>query len=452
MARNYNIQDAYDIVNAMLDNIQGLAGSLTVVDTSSFIDAGEAIKSQPTEDTLNALSIVMARTLVAVRPYDAKLGIFNAIDGGIYSNRMRKISYYSTDPEYVGGINNQLHINHADGFDNGRNGTQTPAPGTPPEYPDGFTSAASMWKQEHKHPLEIAFGGGVATQTRLTLLEDNIERAFRSEDDFMRFWDGMLADKANDIEQMKEAFNYALLDNVIGATYLLNNGRQVVNLTKLFNDTFGTSYTSQQLRTTYFTEFLEFFVAEIRKISDLLTHRTAVFHQPVTATFNGVSQSILRHTPKDRQRLLLYNPMFIDAQARVFPEIFNERYLKMENYEGVDFWQDFNTPESVYVTPSFPDYVTAPETKTAEIPYVVGLLYDVDAIMTQFILDRVATSPLEAAKLYRNTIWHLRKNYIYDATENIVLFVMEDPAGGDGKTLAVTKEEKASEDVKAEAE
>ena len=450
MARNYNDQDAYDIVNAMLDNIQGLAGSLTVVDTSSFIDAGEAIKSQPTEDTLNALSIVMARTLVAVRPYDAKLGIFNAIDGGIYSNRMRKISYYSTDPEYVGSINNQLHINHADGFDNGRNGTQTPAPGTPPEYPDGFTSAASMWKQEYKHPLEITFGGGVATQTRITLLEDNLERAFRSEDDFMRFWDGMLADKANDIEQIKEAFNYALLDNVIGATYLLNNGRQVVNLTKLYNDTFGTSYTSQQLRTTYFTEFLEFFVAEVRKISDLLTHRTAVFHQPVTTTFNGVSQSILRHTPKDKQRLLLYRPMLRDAESRVFSEIFNDRYLKMENYEGIDFWQDFNTPESVYVTPSFPDYVTTPETKTAEIPFVVALLYDEDAIMTQFILDRVATSNLEVAKLYRNTIWHWRKNYIYDATENIVLFVMEDPAAGDGaKTLTVTKE---TEEVKAEAE
>ena len=55
MARNYNVQDAYDIVNEMLDNIQGLAGSLQVIDTSTFIDAGEAIKSMPTEDTLNAL-------------------------------------------------------------------------------------------------------------------------------------------------------------------------------------------------------------------------------------------------------------------------------------------------------------------------------------------------------------------------------------------------------------
>ena len=429
MSRNYNVQDAYDIVNAMLDNIQGLAGSLTVVDTSTFIDAGEAIKSAPTEDTLNALSLVLARTLIAVRPYNAKLDIFNRFESGVFANRMRKISYYSTDPEYVGGINNQLHINHADGFDNGRNGTQTPAPGTPPEYPDGFTSAASMWVQEYKHPLEISFGGTSATQTRLTLPEDALERAFASESDFMRFWDGMLADKANDIEQMKEAFNYALLDNVIAATYNMNNGRQVVNLTYEFNQKFNTSYTTQQLLTTYFTEFLEFFVSEIRKVSDLMTHRTAVFHQPVTQTFNGVSQSILRHTPKDRQRMILYNPLFIDAQARVYPEIFNERYLKMENFEGVDFWQDFNNPTAIDCVPSYPDYVTvADPTDEIQLDMVVGMIYDEDAIMVDYQLDRVAMSPLEAAKLYRNSIWHIRRNYIYDATENIVIFVMEDPA------------------------
>ena len=429
MSRNYNVQDAYDIVNAMLDNIQGLSGSLTVVDTSTFIDAGEAIKSAPTEDTLGALALVLARTLIAVRPYNAKLDIFNRFESGVFANRMRKISYYSTDAEYVGGINNQLHINHADGFDNGRNGTQTPAPGTPPEYPDGFTSAASMWAQEYKHPLEITFGGTSATQTRLTLPEDALERAFASESDFMRFWDGMLADKANDIEQMKEAFNYALLDNVIAATYNMNNGRQVVNLTYEFNQKFNTSYTTQQLLTTYFTEFLEFFVSEVRKVSDLMTHRTAAFHQPVTQTFNGVSQSILRHTPKDRQRMILYNPLFIDAQSRVYPEIFNDRYLRIENYEGVDFWQDFNNPTAIDCVPSYPDYVTvADPTDEIQLDMVVGMIYDEDAIMVDYQLDRVAMSPLEAAKLYRNSIWHIRRNYIYDATENIVIFVMEDPA------------------------
>lgn len=427
MARNYNVQDAYDLVNAMLDNIQGIEQSITVCDTSSFIDAGEYLKSMPTEDTLNALSLVIGRTLVAVRPYDAKLGVFNSIDTGAYSSRMRKISYYSTDAEYVGSINNQLHINHADGFDNGRNGTQTPAPGTPPEYPDSFTSAASMWTQEYKHPLEINFGGMSAWQTRLTLPEDALERAFRSEDDFMRFYNGILTDKANDIEQMKESFNYALLDNAIAATYAMNNGRQVINLTKEYNDQFGTSYTTQDLLTTYFVEFLEFFVSQIRKTSDLLTHRTTAFHQPCTQTFNSVSQSILRHTPKDRQKLIMYNPLWIDAQSRVYPEIFNEQYLKVENFEAVDFWQNFNEPSKISIVPSYPDYVQIDDpTAEIELNNVIGMIFDEDALMTQFSLDRVAVSPLEAAKLYRNTIWHIRRNYIFDATENIVIFVMED--------------------------
>ena len=427
MARNYNVQDAYDIVNEMLDNIQGETASLTVVDTSTFIDAGESIVSAPRENVLNALSLVLGRTLVAVRPYNAKLDIFNRFDSGVFANRMRKISYYSTDAIYDGASNTQYHLNHADGLDNGRNGTQTPAPTGNPSYPDGFTSASSMWEQNYKHALEITFGGSSEFQTSITLPEDALERAFTSESAFMEFWDGMLTDKANDIEQMKEAFNYALLDTVIGATYKMNNARQVVNLTKAYNDTFGTSYTSDQLRSTYLKEFLEFFVSEVRKVSDLMTHRTSAFHQPITQTFNSVAHSILRHTPKDRQKLLLYNPLFIDAEARVFPEIFNPRYLDMANYEGVDFWQNFNEPEGVSVVPSFPDYVTVTDpTDTVEVPYVVGLIYDEDAIMTDFQLERVTTTPLEAKKFFRNVITTIRRNYIFDASENIVLFIMED--------------------------
>lgn len=428
MARNYNVQDAYDIVNEMLENIQGEAASLTVVDTASFIDAGEAIVSAPRENTLNALSLVLGRTLVAVRPYNAKLDIFNRFDSGVYANRMRKISYYATDAIYDGASNTQYHLNHADSLDNGRNGTQTPAPAADPSYPDGFTSASSMWEQNYKHALEITFGGSSEWQTSITLPEDALERAFTSESAFMEFWDGMLADKANDIEQMKEAFNYALLDNVIAATYAMNNGRQVVNLTAEYNNTFGTSYSTQDLLTTYFKEFLEFFVSTIRKTSDLLTHRTAAFHQPATQTFNGVSQSILRHTPKSEQRMILYNPLFIDAEARIFPEIFNERYLDIDNYEGVDFWQNFNDPTGISVIPSYPDYVTVSDpTEPVELSMVVGMIYDVDAIMTDFQLERVTTTPLEARKYYRNVITTIRRNYIFDATENIVIFVMEDP-------------------------
>ena len=150
----------------------------------------------------------------------------------------------------------------------------------------------------------------------------------------------------------------------------------------------------------------------------------------MTATFNGVSQSILRHTPKDRQRLLLYNPLFIDAQARVFPEIFNERYLKMENYEGVDFWQFENLPAQVNVTPAIPDFsgATGVQTKGAAVnlTFVLGVLFDRDALMTDVQFERAYTTPIEARKLYYSTWMHYSFNVIDDLTEKSIVFYMAD--------------------------
>ena len=37
------------------------------------------------------------------------------------------------------------------------------------------------------------------------------------------------------------------------------------------------------------------------------------------------------------------------------------------------------------------------------LDYVVGLLYDVDGMMTDFQMEYAATSPVEARKLFRNT-------------------------------------------------
>ena len=56
------------------------------------------------------------------------------------------------------------------------------------------------------------------------------------------------------------------------------------------------------------------------------------------------------------------------------------------------------------------------------------MIYDVDGLMVDYQLEDVASTPLEARKHYRNTWWTFSKNAISDATENCVIFTMEDPA------------------------
>ena len=61
--------------------------------------------------------------------------------------------------------------------------------------------------------------------------------------------------------------------------------------------------------------------------------------------------------------------------------------------------------------------------------YVVGILFDRDAIITNFQFEGANTTPIEARKKYRNTWFHNQKNAINDFTENAILFIMKDEAG-----------------------
>lgn len=411
MARVFTPKDCYALINAISAEITGQEGILQAVDTSTFISVGESILAAGTENTLNALSLVLGRTFMAVRPYEAKLRIFNAMNSGLYANRMRKISYYSRWAQPSGAFNTDLHTNHAPGYDNGSN---------------GGASVATMWEQNPAIPLEMNFGGRTVWDDSTTVYEDQLQVAFRSEDNFAAFMAGILTEKGNDIETQKEAFNRATLLNYMGGIYDLNanNGGAAIDLAAAFNTEMNTQYTRQDLLTTYYKDFLEFVIAKIKKISNLLTNRSMKWHLSPTKTINGVDYNILRHTPKSKQRLIMYRPFWIDAEARVLPEIFNDQYLKPDAYEGVDFWQNEANPTAIDVTPAIPNVsdLTAQTVGAAvELDYVLGVLFDEDAIMVDYQLDSAYSTPVEARKRYRNIWWHFAKNSINDFTENGVL-------------------------------
>jgi hypothetical protein len=173
-------------------------------------------------------------------------------------------------------------------------------------------------------------------------------------------------------------------------------------------------------------------VATIKKCSDYMTERTAKYHLPMTKTVDGVQYNILRHTPYNKQRLFLFEPLFREAESMVLPEIFHDDRLEMDNYEGVTYWQenaeDDEDRAAIKVKTAYYDTVSGEQKATPdiELEYVVGLLTDEDGIMTDFQLERVATTPLEAKKMYRNVILHFAKNAINDPSENAILFYMAD--------------------------
>lgn len=418
MGKVLTVQDCHNLMNSLVKQATGQQ-SITVIDSSSFVSAGETVLATGTENVINSLSLIIGRTLVAVRPYKAKFLLINALNSGIYSNRIRKISYYSKDAQASGMYNTQLYTNLKEGNTNGQN-----------VVADNPSSTKSMWEQNQPIALEMNFAGSDTWDDSLTIYEKQLQVAFENEANFSQFMSGIMTEKSNDMESQKEAFNRMCVLNEIGMVYDMAEDRPMscVNLTKEYNTKYGTSYTSAELRTTYLESFLKFFVSYVKNISNYLEERSSNYHMSPTKTVNGATYKLLRHTPKNRQKMFLYEPLFIEAKANVLPSIFNPEYLDIKNYEPINYWQSIDNRSSVKITPAIYDKVSGEQKKGNEVDldYVVGLLFDEDAMMIDYQFDGSYSTPLEARKLYRNIFWHYTKNAINDPTENAVLFYMKD--------------------------
>lgn len=427
MSRRLAPTDCYALMNALVAEATGQQSTIQAVDTSSFVSAGETVLASGTENVLNALAMVVGRRLMAVRPYNAPLSLINTINTGLFSDRLLKDSFYSRNAQPSGAFNTDLFTNLSQGFTAGQN-------------VDGngdAQSTKSQWEQNLPVPLELNFAGRNTWQDCSTIPEIQLQQAFRSEADFSDFVTGYMMERANDIESQKEAYNRMTLLNYMAGIYDMSASMpgSVVNLTYEFNQEFGTSYTTAQLLSTYLKEFMEFFTARVKIDSDKMENRSLNYHWSPAKTVGGVSYYLLRHTPKDRQKLFLYSPIFKKAESYVFPEIFGPQYLKMENYEGVRFWQNEDNPAAIKIYPAIPNTSSPAEQKKGDLvdlSMVIGVLFDSDALMIDYQLDTALSTPVEARKHYRNIWYTYAKNSICDFTEKAILYYMADPAANDG--------------------
>ena len=421
MARTLTPRDAHALVNLISAELTGQDPSLTQVTTDNFVSVGETILTYPMENVYNAISMILLKTKIAARSIDEDLTIMNTSDSGQYSHRLRKISYLSKWAKPTGAFNTQLYTNLAAGFTAGQN----------PDENGDAQSTKSQWEQCPVVPVELNFGGSSVWDHGITWYKYAAKDAFESEESFNKFWAGALIENGNDIKREKSAYRRAILLNFIAGLYDLQaEGTAVYNLTKMFNDKYGTNYTTEELKTTYEKEFMQFFVSTFKTVSKQMEKSSINFHVNISKTIGDETYNVLRATPKSRQRVILYEPMFINAKANVLPEIFNPEYLDIgTQYEGVLWWQNENVPEGINVVPSIPDFANTGAQITGdavELDNVVGLIYDEDALLSDFQIDDVDTTELEARKKYRNTWYTMARNGINDFTEKAVLFIMED--------------------------
>lgn len=403
MANTLTPTDVYGIVNAMAGEMFGQNNTLTAFNTSTFATVGEAMLRTGYENTVGALSAVIGRTIIAARPYRGKFRIIMRVpqEFGLIT---RKISFYATKLEESNDFNTDI------------NGTQ---------IVDG--ASIDPWTITKTYPLEINFAGLKVTQKNYTIFRYQLKQAFQSEAQFGSFVSGLLVRIANDLEVMMDAENRLQVLNAIGATYNVGAARQKVNLTAAFNAFYGTSYTATQLLSTYFDELMKFFVMRLKGDMSLMEEENELFHIfPAKNDDGGNALSLTRHTAPEDRRLLLYMPRIRQAEATVFPSLFDSSYLRLDQFEGVEYWQNPNVPEAVSVTPNQLNTTTGQSENGSAVAldHVLGVLFDRDALVTSVHVEDVLTSPVNNKGSYYNVTYHWGKDHMLDQTENMIIYYL----------------------------
>lgn len=410
---SFQIKDAYAVMNALARQATAQA-DIDVVDHQSFIDAGTKTLATGTENVLNSIARTIAYVVIAERPYKGKFGLIAATENQ-FNTRKAKINFYAADNEPSGAFNTDLYTNIADGQGD-------------------VDGAGSMWEQKLPKVLERFFLSEAVWDKHYTYPLAQLQNAFNDEATFIRFMNGYMTEIQNDIESTLESRNRALVADRIAGVYLQHSNSVLgdetcVDMTKYFNDKCGTAYTRDEILQEHLTEFLELWVAKIKIDSDRLEERTTKYHDPVTITDGGIDYNILRHTPKSKQKMFYYGELFTEAHARVLPEIFNPQYLATENGEAVTYWQSSKDADRMKIQckPALPDGAVSSD---VELDYVIGLIFDTDAIQSINQFTGAFTTPVNARHLYTNTWYHYKFGSVQDYTENSIIYYMGE--GGSG--------------------
>lgn len=383
------IQDAYALIAEL--HLQATGRKvLTPVSTVDFISVAQATLANGYEPVLNAISQVIGRTLVAVRPYDRKFkGLEVSADrwGGI----IRKLSFADRDP-----ISN-------------------------PSFTLTEGAAVDQFVVRKPVVLETRYVGSDLWQGQYTITTKQLELAFSGPEEFARFMSGLMTHFANEREQWLEEMSRITLANFMGALHILGTGH-VIHLLTEYNTATGLTLTATTVRQpANFPAFAKWCYARVNTLSRMMTERSQLFQQVITG------YPILRHTPVQDQRIFLDADLMSHMEAEVLADTFHDNYLTLADTEAVSYWQNIQSPNSISVTPVYVDSTGSVVTNAANqaVSNVVGVMFDRDAVGYNIYQDTLDASPYNAKGQYYNLFNNVRIQYQNDVTEKGILLLLD---------------------------
>lgn len=390
----------------ILKNLVQQATGQSVISAATpgeFVSVAQTALKTGYDPIINAISQMWGRTIFSIRPYRRK---FSGLEMSMerWGNATRKLSIADKPVEI------DARFKYPVAYD----GTQTGE-----ELGDG--KSVDMYALNKPDILEVHFYGQSVYENSYTIFRDQLDVAFSGPDEFMRFLSLVSGNRTDKLEQYRETLARGVLSNYIGALLSENQDARVVHLLSEYNALTGQELTAQQVYLpANFTNFMQFVYSRVANISRMFTERSELYQTVIN------EKHVMRHTPPDRQKVYLYSKALDMFDSMVKANTFHDNYLRYTDYEGVNFWQSIETPDSISVTPVYTSAAGAVTTGSAvEQAGIFGVIFDEDALGYSQVNAWSSLTPFNAKGGYWNDFDHVNFRSVMDMTEKGVVLLLD---------------------------
>lgn len=377
------------VLNDIYKSVTGKESAIAPKNTAEFVSVAQTVLQAGYDPIMNAISGMISKTIFSNRPYYRKFKGLE-VDALRWGARVRKIQFQDRDAE----DNDEFKLIDGESID--------------------------PFKINMPKPLETNFYGFATYSRNDTTFLDQLNQAFKSPEQLGEFMAAKVQNISDQIEQDHESLARMCVANFIGGKIASDNG--VVHLLTDYKDETGVELDPiSAFHPDNFKHFTDWLFAKIEILSKRMAERTQEYQVQVEG------REITRHTPREDQRIYLYDPLKAAIDKRVLTNSFHDNYLKFAENEGVTFWQNFLEPTKLSVTPSYmkPDGTVEENSEEINHDYVVGVMFDRDAMGYTVVNEWAANSPLNQRGGYYNTSYHYTDRYWNDNTEKGIVLVLD---------------------------
>lgn len=291
--------------------------------------------------------------------------------------------------------------------------------------PSWNLSAGQTVNQFEFTPPEVYekfYNSKVAWQIDCSFTEVQLKESFTSAAAMNRFYSMIENRIATSMTIYTDSLVMRTINNFIGEKISASNG--VIDLLAGYNAGVSTPITAAQaLRDK---EFLRYAALTISLFVDRFRAPSANFNVP-----DGDDANVT-FTPREYAHLVLHSDLAKSMEVYLQSDTYHDELVKIGEYETIPYWQTQGDEYQLANTSRIDIKLASDNTKTVNRNYIIGLLFDRDALGVNND-NRRTTSAYNANGEYWTNFYKVDTSYFNDLAENGLIFVL-----GTGSIPSVT--------------